>query len=137
MRGRGVGFLGFEVLLQSARDHVPARNVVPVDECDRDAGAAGTTSAAHPVNVGAFVIRALVVDDVGDILNVEAAGSDIGGDQNVGFAGAEVLQSALSRLLVEISVQRTGVETAIRELFGQTVGGALGFGEDDGSAAAL
>ena len=89
------------------------------------------------MNVGAFVIRALVVDDVGDVLNVDAAGSDIGGNQNIGLAGAEVLQSTLARLLVEVTVQRAGIKTTVRELFGQTVGSALRLGEDDGAAATL
>lgn len=47
------------------------------------AGATGTTDAVHVVFVG---VRLVEIDDVADIGDVEAAGSDIGGDEYLGSA---------------------------------------------------
>ena len=47
-------------------DHLPAVEVGPVHEGDRDAGGAGAAGAADPVDVGLLVLGAGVVDDVGD-----------------------------------------------------------------------
>ena len=55
-------------------DHLPAVQVGPVDERDRDAGGAGAAGAADPVDVGLLVLGAGVVDDVGDALRRRCRG---------------------------------------------------------------
>ena len=77
----------------------PAGQVVPVDQRDRDAGAPGPTGAADPVHVGLLVLGALVVDDVGDVVDVDAAGRDIGRDQHVDLARCGTPVSAFSRAI--------------------------------------
>ena len=57
--------------------------------------APGPAGAADPVHVGLVVVGALVVDHVGDPLDVDAAGGDVGGDQDVDLALAEPLQRLL------------------------------------------
>ena len=76
-------------------DHLPPGHVGPVDEGDRHAGGAGPAGAADPVHVGLVVVGALVVDHVRDPVDVDAAGGDVGGDQDVDTAGAEPLQRLL------------------------------------------
>src|SRR5438309_476771 len=74
---RGDGQLGVEVLRGVVRlggvgdsraerlvDQVPAGDVFPVDERDRDTGGAGPAGAADAVRVGVGVLGAVVVDDV-------------------------------------------------------------------------
>ena len=78
---------------------LPAGHVVPVDEGDRDTGAAGAAGAADAVHVGLLVLGALVVDDVGDVVDVDTAGGDIGGDEHVDLARAELGSSAFSRAI--------------------------------------
>ena len=53
---------------------------------------AGATRAADAVDKGHRIIRNLVVDDVGDIINVDAAGGNISGDQDIHLAGAEGME---------------------------------------------
>ena len=55
--------------------------------------------------VGLLVLRALVVDDVGDVLDIDASGRDIGGDQDVDLAGPEGAQCLLAGALSEVAVQ--------------------------------
>ena len=120
------------MLISPQRGHV-----VPVDERDRDAGLARAAGAADAVQVGLLVLGALVVDDVRDVVDVDAAGGDVGGDEDVDLAVAERAQRLLAGALAEVAVDRAGGEAAVGELVGDLGGGALGAGEDDGQAAAL
>src|SRR3984957_14854562 len=77
-------------------DHRPAGQLVPVHQRDRDTGLAGPAGAADAVHVGVLVVRALVVDNVGDVVDVDPAGRHTGGAQDVDVAGAELLLLALT-----------------------------------------
>ena len=101
-----------------------------------DTGLAGTAGAADAVQVGLLVVRALVVDDVGDAGDVDAAGRDVGRDEDVDLAAAERAQRLLAGALAEVAVDRRGGEAALGEVGGDPVGGALGAGEDHREAAA-
>ena len=54
---------------------------------DRHALAAGAADAADAVHVGLRRRRDVVVDDVGELVDVEAARGDVGGDEQLGGAG--------------------------------------------------
>ena len=54
------------------------------DEGDRPPGAPDPAGAADPVHVGVGRVGDVVVDDVGDVLDVEPAGGDVGRDQQRG-----------------------------------------------------
>ncbi len=99
MRRAGVGLdrVG-DSEAQCLVDELPARDVVPVDQRDGDAGASGAAGTTDAVDVGLLVLGALVVDDVGDVVDVDTAGSDVGGDQNVDLAVTEAF-SAFSRAI--------------------------------------
>ena len=56
-------------------------------ERDRDALAAGPADPADAVHVGLRRRRHVVVDDVGEVVDVEAARGDVGGDEQVGGLG--------------------------------------------------
>src|SRR5690625_4965854 len=118
-------------------DERPARDVVPVDEGDRGARLPGPAGTSDAVQVGLLVLGALVVDDVGDVLDVDAAGGDVGGDEHVDLTGAEGAQRLLPRPLAEVAVDGGGGEATLGELLGDAGGGALGPGEDDGQPTAL
>ena len=49
-------------------------------ETDADASGAGATCAADPVDKGVRVLRHVVVDHVGNVGDVDAAGGHVGGD---------------------------------------------------------
>ena len=99
----GAGGVGLQRILerqlQCPIDHLPARDVLPVDERDRNSRRSGSTGATDSVQVGLLVIRALVVDDMRDAIDIDAAGGNIGGDENVDLAGAERAQRLFTRSL--------------------------------------
>ena len=88
--------------------------------------APGAAGAADAVHVGLLVLGALVVDDVRDVVDVDAAGGDVGGDQHVDLAGAERAQRLLARALAEVTVHGGRGETALGEVVGDLLRGPLG-----------
>src|SRR5437763_136918 len=118
-------------------DHLPTRDLVPVDERDGHALAPGAAGAADPVHVGLGVLGALVVDDVGDAGDVDAASGDVGGDQHVDLLRPERAQRLLAGALAEVAVHGGGREAALGEVVGHALHRALRAGEDHGQAAVL
>src|SRR3954453_2607414 len=129
-RRRGVRLRrGGEVEVEGLVDQLPPRDVVPVDQGDGDARAAGAAGAADPVHVGLLVLGALVVHDVADAGDVDAARGDVGGDQHVDLAGAEGAQRLLAGTLAEVAVHGGGGEPALDQVVGDLLRGALGAAE--------
>ena len=91
----------------------------------------GAAGAADAVHVGLGVGRDVVVDDVADPLDVEAAGGDVGGDQDVELAGLELVDRALALGLGDVAVDRGGGEPPGAQLLGERLGLVLGPDEDD------
>ncbi len=90
------------------------------------AGAAGAADAMHVVLGDA---RQLVVDDVGQVVDVEAARRDVGGDQHAHRAGLEGCQRLAAVLLALVAVDRGGVDAFALEPGGQPRGAELGADE--------
>ena len=122
---------------QGLGDQRPARRVIPVDEGDGRARVARAARAADAVDVDLLVFGALVVDDVRDVVDVDASRGDVGGDQDVDLAVTEGAQRLLASTLAQVAVQRTNREAAGSQVLAQAGGGALGAAEDDGAAATL
>src|SRR5699024_11481105 len=97
-------------------DESPAGEVIPVHERDRGAARPGAGGPPDPVQVGLLVLGALVVDDVRDVVDVDPAGGDVGGDEHVHLSAAERAQGLLASTLAEIPVQGSGSEPAIDEI---------------------
>ena len=135
------GVVGLHRLLdgqaQGLGDDPPARHVVPVHEGDRRAGVAGASGAPDAVDVDLLVLGALVVDDVGDVVDVDAAGGHVGGHQDVHLVVAEGAQGLLAGPLAEVAVQGPGGEAAGAQVVGHPGRRALGAREDDGASAPL
>ncbi len=136
--GRRVGLLRLvERQVERLVDHLPAVDVRPVDEGDRGARGAGPAGAADPVHVGLVVLGTRVVDDVRDTGHVDAAGRDVGADQDEELVLAEPGQRLLAGDLRHVAVQGAGLEAALGEVVGDPLGGALGAREDDHLAGVL
>ena len=71
-----------------------------------------------------------------DLVDVEAAGCHVGGDERLELPGAEALEGALPGLLAEVAVDRLDQEALGRELLHQAVGSPLGAHEDQGACRA-
>jgi hypothetical protein len=68
--------------------------------------AAGPAGAPDPVHVGLGVGGDVVVDDVRDPLDVEAAGRDVGGHQDVELAVPQLADGPLALRLHDVAVDR-------------------------------
>ena len=95
---------------------------------------AGAGGAAGAVQVGLVLDRRVGVDDEGDVVDVDAAGRDVGGDEGAGRAGVEGVHGAGAGVLAEVAVQLDRGHAGAVELAGQLLGAVLGAGEHDGAA---
>ena len=108
-----------------------------LDERDRHALAAGPTGPPDPMDVGVGVRRHVEVDDVRDVLDVEAAGRDVGRDEDVERAVAEAAHHPVAAFLGQPAVERAGVVAAGAQRLGEVVDLAARPGEDEGRGRVL
>lgn len=72
------------------------------------------------------------VDDKGDLLDVDTSGEQVGGNENSGRSGSELLHDDLSLTLVHVTVHGGDGELSLVELLGEPVDLSPGRAEDDG-----
>ena len=110
-----------DLLLRQLLDVAQQAVLARLGERDRDAFAAGAARAADAVHVRLRRRRHVVVHDVRDVLDVEPARGDVGGDEQVGRVGAELLHHAVALLLRQAAVQRLGAIAAAVQRLGELV----------------
>ncbi len=71
------------------------------------------------------------VDDEIEVVDVDAAGGDVGGHQDGDMAGLELGQGAGALGLGLATVQGRGADTAVQQMLGEVVHGVLGVQEHD------
>ena len=76
--------------------------------------------------------RHVVIEDVTHGGDIQPARRDIAGDENLDRSGAEAVEGFGAQRLVEIAMQRRGVEAMLAQRFGDDVHIALAITEDDG-----
>src|SRR5450759_4710801 len=108
-----------------------------IDKGHRGPGVPGAAGPTGAVQVDLLVLGALVVDHVRDVVDVDAAGGDIGRDQHVHLARTERAERLLAGTLAQVAVDGGGREAAGGELVGDLRRRPLGPGEHDGQASAL
>ena len=101
------------------------------DKQDRLAGTACAAGAADAVHVRLGVVRDVVVEHVRDALDVQAAGRDVGGHEDVQAAVAQLVHGALALLLGNVAVDGGCGEPACAQLFGNLFRLILRAYEDD------
>ncbi len=100
---------------------------------DQSRGVALQTGAAGATDAVDEVFRHLgqvVVDDVGYIVHVQAARSDVGRDQHLVTAFLKSAQSAVPLRLRAVAVNHRRSETVADQFLGQPFGAAFGARED-------
>ena len=100
------------------------------------AAAAGAAGAADAVDIIVGMDRHVEIEDMADGGHVQPARRDIAGDQDLEFAGAETVQRLGAQRLVEIAMDRRGVEAVLDQRLGHDIDIALAVAEDDGVVAA-
>ena len=76
---RGFGLDGFLRYLHEPQDLFPLLAVLPRQETQRGTFRPGPGRAAHPVDIVLGIARQVVIDHVGDMVDVQTPGGDVGG----------------------------------------------------------
>ncbi len=100
------------------------------------AGGSGARGAAGAVQVGLGVLGRVDVHDERDVVDVDAAGGDVGGDEDVDLALLELRHRARAGVLRHAAVQAAGVDAAIGDVAGDALGAELRADEHDRAAVA-
>jgi hypothetical protein len=100
----------------------------------RGASAGG---AADAVDVAFRLVGNVIVDDMRNAVDVDAAGGNVGGDEDPRLAIAEGGEHALALRLRLVAVKRLCGDPRAAERAHQLVGAAFGAGEDDGALHCL
>ena len=117
---------------------VPQQPVLArLDQGDRHALASGAPGPPDAVDVRVRRGGHVVVDDVGDVLDVEAAGRHVGRDEDVQGALAEAPHDLVALLLREAAVEGRRITAASAQGLGKIVHLAARPGEDERGGAVL
>lgn len=79
----------------------------------------------------------VVVEHVGNAVNVQPTGGHVRGHQNVDASLTQLIDGPLTLRLSDVTVDRRGVEPAHAQLLGEFLGQLLGPGEHDGGVDRL
>ena len=102
---------------------------IGTDQGNGLAGGAGTAGATDAVHVVFRHIGQVYVYHLWQLLDVQAPGSDVGGDQCTDLAVLEVCQGPCAGILALVAVDGRGFDTVALQLLGQLVGAVLGTAE--------
>ncbi len=109
---------------------------VGVTEGEGLASGACPGRSSDAVYVAFCDIGEVEVDDVGDPLDVESPGGDVGSDEDAGLAVLELGEGAFSCALGLVAVDSEGWDVSPVQLFDDAVGAVLGAGEDENAVHA-
>jgi hypothetical protein len=83
------------------------------------------------VNVVLAVGGQVVVDDKGDLLDIDTTGQEVSGDEDTGRSGTELLHDNITLRLVHVTVHGGDGEVTGSELVGEPIDLPAGVAEDD------
>src|SRR5690606_13509558 len=106
------GNRGFDIRL----DLLEIAHLVRGDESDRPTGPSRPAGAADPVDVGLRAVRDVVIDYVGDVVDIEATGGDVGRDQQPAAVVLEGQHHPVADALAEVTVQGFYVEAPVLQI---------------------
>ena len=121
--------LDFDALLGEAFNVLHEAFFVHAHQVDGFTACAGTTGATNAVHVVFADVGDFVVHHVWQVVNVDAARSDVSGNQCPDVAALETSQRLGAGSLALVAVQRHGVDAVFGEVLGHVVGPELGPGE--------
>ena len=98
---------------------------------DDHAGGAGPCRPARTVQIVLVVVRRVELHDQVDVVHVDAAGRDVGGDQNAGMPGGERVQRTLPLVLVAVAVDGRGLDPGPSQLLDEPVRAVLSADEEE------
>ncbi len=100
---------------------------------DGVSGGAGAGGAAGAVDEGFGFVGEVEVDDAVNVVDVDASGGEVGGDENGGLGGAELFEALVAQGLGFFAVENGGGEVGLLHAFGEAIGAAACSAEDEGA----
>jgi len=79
-------------------------DLILCDESDGDSFPPKAAAASNPMHIHLLLLWKVVIDDDGNLLNIDAAGQHVSRDQNPGRACPEAVEESLTTLLVFLSM---------------------------------
>src|SRR5690606_22685094 len=136
-RGQQLGGdrLGRDLLLDVGLDVRQAHRIALAGEADRIALLAQARGAADAVDVVLGVERQVVVVDVLDAVDVQAAGGHVGGDQDLQLALLEAVEQGLALLLRHVAGEHADTVAGLLQGAGHALDEHLGVDEHHGAGA--
>lgn len=102
------------------------------DEVDSNTLSTETTTSTDSVDVVFLVCWQVVVDNQGNLLDIDTSGQQVSGDQNSGRTGSELLHDGVSFLLWQVGVDGRDGEVVSGQSLGQLFDLTSGVTEDNG-----
>jgi hypothetical protein len=138
--GNGFGFLpwlwakafqnlNWNFLLGKAFDFHHEAFFVQAHQAHSFTAGAGTTRAANAVDIVFRHIGNFIIHNMRQVFDVNAAGSNVGGDQSTNVAALEFSQGLGASCLTFVAVQSHGLDAILGEIVGHVVGAKFGAGE--------
>jgi hypothetical protein len=120
-----------------AGDPIPKVPILRGQEAKGFSFGAGAGGAAHPMDVILGVTGQVVIDDMGDMVDVQTAGGDIGGDQDIEFTLAELVDGLFALGLRAAAMDLGRLDALFLQLVRHPVHPALSAQEDEDRTPAL
>lgn len=105
-------------------------NVVVGNEVDGNTLSTETTTSTDSVDVVLLVAWQVVVDNQGDLLDIDTSGQKVGGDQDSQGTGSELLHDGVSDVLGKVGVDRGHSELSGTQLLSQELNLSSGVAEN-------
>jgi hypothetical protein len=107
-------------------------DIVSGDEVDGNTLTSETSTTTDAMDVVLAVGGQVVVDDKGDLLDIDTTGEQVGGNEDTGRSGTELLHDDVTLGLVHVAVHGGDGEVTGSELVREPVDLPAGVAEDDG-----
>lgn len=107
-------------------------HIIGGNEVDSNTLSSETTTTTDSVDVVLTVGGQVVVDDKGDLLDINTTGEEIGGDEDAGGTRSELLHDNITLSLVHVTVHGGDSEITGSEFVGEPIDLSTGVAEDDG-----
>ena len=130
LRHEAVNDLDRDILLGEALYVLHETFFIQAHQIDCRPVRACPASAADAVHIVFADVRNFIVHDVGQLVNVDAAGSNIGGHQGPDIAALEAREGLCARGLTLVAMQGHCLDAILGQEFSHVVGAKLGAGED-------
>ena len=104
-------------------------DILSGDEVNRNTLSAKTTTTTNSVDIVLTVGGKIIVDDQGDLLDIDTTGQKISGDQDTGRTRSEFLHNQITLTLVHVTVHSGNGEITGSELVGEPVDLSSGVAE--------